>query len=210
MCLHFQYAKSLNIAVSLGLWSTLCTLAEGQNLWYACQCWAEEETSVCVNSQLFLSKFPLLAWGWVCHSDMIPKPSRAHMCFLSFQHLISMHTECCGEGGEGSGYDPVESWVLPEVIAADGSWLCERSHLSFIQTLDSTRLNPSPHLLAQLYSPSLAGLVERIVLKYGARPDDTVSFVAIKGGWSLSSLLKQLFPMSLPCFSSGQNGSWRL
>lgn len=100
--------------------------------------------------------------------------------------------------------------MLPEVITAHGSCLCERSYLGFIQTLDSTTLNPSPHLLAQLHGPSLAGLVERIVLKYGARTDDTVSFVEIKGGWSLSSLLKQLFPMSLPCFCSGQGESWRL
>lgn len=72
--------------------------------------------------------------------------------------------------------------MLPQVITADGSCLCERSGLVFIQALDSTVLNPSPHLLVQPHSPSLAGLVERIVLKYGAKTDDTVSFVEIKGG----------------------------
>lgn len=42
--------------------------------------------------------------------------------------------------------------------------------------------NPSPHLLVLPHSPSLAGSVEWIVLKYGAKTDDTVSFVEIKGG----------------------------
>lgn len=52
----------------------------------------------------------------------------------------------------------------------------------FIQALDSTAPNPSPHLLLQAHSPSLAGSVERIVLKYGAKTDDTVSLVEIKEG----------------------------
>lgn len=72
--------------------------------------------------------------------------------------------------------------MLPEVITADGSCLSERSILVFIQALDSTAPNPSPHLLLQAHSPSLAGSVERIVLKYGAKPDDTVSLMEIKEG----------------------------
>lgn len=72
--------------------------------------------------------------------------------------------------------------MLPEVIAADGSFLCERSSLVSIQAFDSAALNPSPHLLVQPHSPSLTSSVERIVLKYGAKTDDTVSFVEIKGG----------------------------
>lgn len=72
--------------------------------------------------------------------------------------------------------------MLPEVITADGSFLCERSSLVSIQAFNSTALNPSLHLLVRPHSPSLASLVEKIVLKYGAKTDDTVSFVEIKGG----------------------------
>lgn len=72
--------------------------------------------------------------------------------------------------------------MLPEVIAAGGCCLCERSRLVFFQALDSAALSPSPHLLVQPRSPLLAGAVERIVLKYGAKTDDTVSSAEIKGG----------------------------
>lgn len=71
--------------------------------------------------------------------------------------------------------------MLLEVITADGSCPCERSGLVFIQALDSTAVNPSPHLLVQPHRPLLASSVQRMVLKYGAKPDDTVSFLEIKG-----------------------------
>lgn len=72
--------------------------------------------------------------------------------------------------------------MLPEVIAAGGCCLCERIRLVFFQALGSAALSPSPHLLVQPHSPLLAGSVERIVLKYGAKTDDTVSLAEIKGG----------------------------
>lgn len=53
---------------------------------------------------------------------------------------------------------------------------------SFIQALGSAALNTSAHLLVEPQSPLLAGSVERLVLKYGVKPDDTESFVEIKEG----------------------------
>lgn len=62
---------------------------KARHLWYTCQCWAEEKIQ-CVALANYIPFSA--AWGLVCHNNMIPKPGRAHMCLLAFQHLISMHT----------------------------------------------------------------------------------------------------------------------
>lgn len=102
MCLHFQHAKSLNIAVSLGLWSSLCILAEGQTP-LVCLSMLDWGGNISVRHlpTVSLSKFLLLAWGLVCHSNMIPKA--AGLMRASWLSSTSFQCVLIGYGDRGEG-----------------------------------------------------------------------------------------------------------